>query len=70
MGSTAPNPQQNPAILLDIASGYMKTQALYVATKLGIADHLSEGPQSSDALAQAVGVHPKALYRLLRAWRV
>lgn len=67
MGSTAPNPQQIPSLLVDIASGYMKTQALYVATKLGIADHLSGGPQSSDALAQAVGVHPKALYRLLRA---
>lgn len=54
------------AALNDMATGFMKSQALYVAAKLGIADHLGGGPQSSDALAQAVGAHPGALYRLLR----
>lgn len=54
------------ATLNDLATGFMKSQALYVAAKLGLADHLSRGPQSSDALAQVVGAHPGALYRLLR----
>ncbi|HET8851850.1 MAG TPA: hypothetical protein VFN02_04935 [Ktedonobacteraceae bacterium] len=47
MGSTAPNPQQIPALLVDIASGYMKTQALYVATKLGIAEPRSPAAKPS-----------------------
>jgi DNA-binding IclR family transcriptional regulator len=46
---------------------YMLSQSLYVAARLGIADLLQNGPQSSDALATAVGAHPDALYRVLRA---
>ena len=42
-------------------------QAIFVAAKLGIADLLREGPKSPDALAEATGVHPRALYRILRA---
>jgi DNA-binding IclR family transcriptional regulator len=45
----------------------MLSQSLYVAARLGIADLLQDGPQSSDALATAVGAHPDALYRVLRA---
>jgi Dimerisation domain len=47
--------------------GYRVSQALYVAAKLGIADSLHEGPKSCEALATATGVHPDALYRVLRA---
>jgi hypothetical protein len=47
--------------------GYRVSQALYVAAKLGIADLLQEGPKSHEALATATGVHPDALYRVLRA---
>jgi len=67
MSSTISNSHQVPAALQDLASGYIKTQALYVAARLGLADHLSAGPQSSEALAQAVSAHPQALDRLLRA---
>jgi hypothetical protein len=52
--------------LFRIISGYKSTQALYVAAKLGIADHLARGPMRSDDLAKEVGANPKALLRLLR----
>ena len=39
----------------------------YAAAKLGIADLLAGGARTSDELARDVGVHPRALYRLLRA---
>jgi len=46
--------------------GYKSTQALYVAAKLGIADHLARGPKSAAELAKDVGANPKALVRLMR----
>ena len=69
--STQPNPQPaDPSALAttlnDMMLGLRKTQLLYVAAKLGIADLLHDGAKSSDELAQAVGVHPRALYRVLR----
>ncbi len=42
------------------------TQVLYVVAKLGIADHLRDGPARSDELAQKVGANPKALFRVMR----
>jgi hypothetical protein len=70
--STQPNPKPaDPAALAtafnDMITGLRKTQLLYVAAKLGIADLLQEGAKSSDELAHAVGAHPRALYRVLRA---
>ena len=53
--------------LNDMITSLRKTQLLYVAAKLGIADLLHDGAKSSNELAQAVGAHPRALYRLLRA---
>lgn len=50
--------------------GYQRTQVLYVAARLSIADHLSGNPMDSDALASRTGAHPGALYRLLRALEV
>jgi hypothetical protein len=47
--------------------GYRISQATSVAVRLGIVDLLADGARSSDELAQAVGAHPRALYRLLRA---
>src|SRR3979411_1013185 len=46
--------------------GYKSTQALYVAAKLGIADHLTRGPMRADELAKKVSANPKALLRLMR----
>jgi hypothetical protein len=46
--------------------GYRISQAIYVAAKLGIAELLKDGPNSSDELAKATGANPDALHRLLR----
>ena len=43
------------------------TQALYVTAQLGLPDFLASGPQTSEYLAQATGVHAPSLRRLLRA---
>jgi tRNA A58 N-methylase Trm61 len=47
--------------------GFRTTQLLYVAARLGIADKLADGPHDACTLASAVGAHPRALYRLMRA---
>jgi hypothetical protein len=60
--------QEDPPVTLrDLINGYQTSQALHVVVKLGIADLLSDGSRTSDELAEAVGAHPEALYRLLRA---
>ena len=46
--------------------GYQRSQALYVAAKLGIADVLKDGPKRCEELAQATGTHARSLYRVLR----
>jgi len=47
--------------------GFRSTQLIHVAAKLGLADRLKAGPQTAQALAEAVGAEPRALYRVLRA---
>ena len=49
-----------------LIGGAVRTQALYVAAKLGIADHLSLGARSADELAERTQAHASALRRLLR----
>jgi len=53
--------------LLHMIHGSKITQLLSVVAKLGIADLLRDGPKHSEELAQAVGAHPRTLYRVLRA---
>lgn len=53
--------------LVRIALGYMPAQVLYAAAELRVADLLTEGPRSSDELAQETGMHAGSLLRLLRA---
>ena len=61
--------QQMPpeAALMHMTMGVFVAQAIYVAAKLGVADHLAGKPQSIAALAAATGTHERSLYRLLRA---
>ena len=47
--------------------GSLVTQLIHVAARLGIADLLGDEPRTADELAKAVGAHPHALYRVLRA---
>lgn len=42
-------------------------RTVYVAAKLGLADHLADGPKTVDELAAATAAHAPSLYRLLRA---
>ena len=53
--------------LRQLIMGFRTTQLVYVAAKLGLADHLASGPLLPSDLAQIVGANPDALYRLLRA---
>lgn len=53
--------------MLRMITGYQRSQALYVAAKLGIADLLADGPKTVEELANASGAHAPSLYRLLRA---
>lgn len=48
-------------------TSYWTSQAIYAAAKLGIADHLKDGPQSVDQLARACSADAGALFRLMRA---
>ncbi|HUD68296.1 MAG TPA: methyltransferase [Candidatus Sulfotelmatobacter sp.] len=50
-----------------MATAYWLSQAIYVAAKLGIADLLRDGPQSSVALAASTGSDAPSLFRLMRA---
>jgi hypothetical protein len=47
-------------------AGFQVSQALYVAAKLGVADDLADGPRPTSATAEALGVDPDALARLMR----
>jgi hypothetical protein len=57
----------NPNALGQMITGYWRSQAIYAAAKLGIADLLSDGPRAVDDLAQATSTKAPWLYRLLRA---
>jgi hypothetical protein len=52
--------------VLQVATGYIASSALYVAISLGIPDHLADGPQSAAELARATGANEDALRRVLR----
>jgi SAM-dependent methyltransferase len=53
--------------LLQAASAFRTSQALYVVAKLGIPDLLQDGPKTSEELATKAGAHPRALFRVMRA---
>ena len=55
------------ATLLSMLFGYFPAQALYVATRVGLADQLAGGARPAPELAAATGCDPRALRRLLRA---
>ena len=65
---------QNPAStkwpphtqLIEMATAHWISRIVYVAAKLGLADHLAGGPKSADELAGPTGTHAPSLYRLMR----
>ena len=54
------------AVLGRLMDGYLTTQLLYVAVKLGIAEALAAGPLNAEAVAAVVGAQPDAVRRVLR----
>ncbi|MGB2666566.1 MAG: methyltransferase [Candidatus Acidiferrum sp.] len=57
---------ETPMRLLSMSHGLIIQQALYCAAKLGVADLLKDGPQTSSELARDLKVNESALYRILR----
>jgi hypothetical protein len=53
-------------VVMGMALGYLVSRSLPVATELGIADLLKEGPKTVEELASRTGAHRESLYRLLR----
>jgi len=56
-----------PMQLLAMADGMLIHQALYAVAKLGVADLLRDGRQTTADIARQLDVNEMALYRLLRA---
>jgi hypothetical protein len=54
-------------LVFQVATGYITSAALHVATRLKVTERLSEGPRSVTDLAADAGVKPDFLYRVLRA---
>jgi hypothetical protein len=50
-----------------LGTGFQATALLATVAKLGLADHLADGPKTATELAELTGAHPEALLRLLRA---
>ena len=62
-----PADQPPPDVILSkLITGSLATHMVFAVARLGVADHLKDGPKSSDELAETTGAHPRALYRLLR----
>jgi hypothetical protein len=53
--------------LLKLITAYWGSQAVWVFAKLGIADLLKDGPQTTVHVAAQTRTHEASLYRLLRA---
>ena len=54
------------AVLMQMVGGAFISQAVSVAAKLGLADHLSAKPKHISELAADTKMHERSLYRLLR----
>jgi ubiquinone/menaquinone biosynthesis C-methylase UbiE len=52
---------------MHLLDGMMRSQAIYTAAKLDLADRLGDGMKSISQLAQEVHMHEASLHRLLRA---
>src|SRR5215207_3136746 len=55
-----------PVRLLQLIYGFAASQTLYVAAKIGLADALSDGPQTSAEVAQTLSQDPERTHRLMR----
>ncbi|ATL32348.1 methyltransferase [Streptomyces formicae] len=64
-------PTRTPAVaILRLLGGFQISQALYVAARAGIADELCDGARRVPRVAEATGLRPDLLRRLLRTLSV
>ncbi len=61
------NNQHRQVHLMRLLDGMMRSQAIYTAAKLDLADRLGDGIKSISQLAQETHMHGASLHRLLRA---
>ncbi len=64
---TTPSRSEAAAMLRQISFGMRASQALYVAAKLNVADHLARKPMQASELSSFTQSDPQTLSRLLRA---
>ncbi len=70
MNATSPVLEQQippQAVLMQMTMGFIVSQAVSVAAKLFIADHLKDSAKTVEELAQLTETHAPSLYRLMRA---
>lgn len=56
-----------PAQMMQMITGFWTSCCIYTAAKLNIADHLKDGPQTANQLAESTHSHAPSLHRVLRA---
>lgn len=66
-GASAQQQLPPEAQLMQLIGGSFVTQAIYIGTKLGIADLLADGPKNIADLAASTETDESSLYRLLRS---
>jgi len=65
-GNTAAQSAPPHAQIIEMATAHWISRIVYVAAKLGLADHLAGGPKGADELATLTATHAPSLYRLMR----
>ncbi len=64
--TSLPKTNVDPKPLLRAREGFILHQALYAVAKLGVADLIEQGSQTTAALASELKLNEEALYRILR----
>jgi len=52
--------------MIRMGTAYWLSSLVYTAAKLGLADHLADGPKSTDDVAEATGMNARAVHRFMR----
>src|SRR6185312_15219429 len=61
------NPTVPPHVeMIRMGTAYWVSSLVYTAAKLGLADHLANGPKSAEGLAGTTGMNARALHRFMR----
>ncbi len=64
--SAEPQPPPPHAQLVQMGMAHWVSHIIYVAARLGLADHLAKAPMNAEQLAGPTGTHAPSLYRLMR----